>query len=1253
MSERRDRAGAWRGRLHRWRWWIVAIALLVGMRALLPVVLRRVVASQASQVLNAEVKVGDVDLELWRGGLALERVAIRAKPAAATEPGDEAAGTAAEPGGTTAPAAPRDHAAPPPVPNPPIIAFKRFALSVRYLPLFSRTVQLRDVELDGPRVALDRLASGELNLAALVPTHEVAVAAGATSTATATTTASSDEAATAAGSWNVAVDRFVLRNGRLRFRDLKAAGSEPVEVGIDQVTVDEIALSPGVYGEPAQAHVRLGVEGGAIDLNAQYRMLGTGIAVRCDVNAERLPLRHARWYVPKVGWSDLKGEVDLAMTYELQTETEPKSAVHGTLALRDVAVTVPNLQDVAVSWRRLGIDIEDVDLLAQRAAIRDVSLDGATLSVRARGDQPLPVLAQSAPAPVAEESPTPAADTGVPPPEPARPWDWRVAAVAINESTIRVLSDQPTLEVGVGITARDLAGAEDALGHVAVALGLGASAVKLDGDVRITPPAFGGTLQVTDLTLPPLLAVSGRVDPAILPSATLGMDLAIAAGLPATSGAAPEPNLLAVNGTVGVRDVRVVLPGEGALSVGATSVELTLADTAVPGIIPIGRRAEAGASVRLDAQLKIAGAQVDRAGEQALAASVESLGLTLSDVSAPAAMAGLAPFESNQPLAASARLDLTQPRVVLGDADLAAQADSISLAVTDASATVIAPGGSAADAVAHLAAALHVTAARVAIAGGAQLDAGARSIDVKVGDLTVPGVAIGAAPVDTGRPMHVVAAVALAEPRAARADGKEFAFSAKSIAVPVTDFTATGLLAPAPAPAPLRATLGDVRIDAPAIRITRTKGGIILPAASAQSSAAPPAAPRPAAAQSAPPAPPPHVAIAALRVTNGTLELADRAVQPAFHTRLAPIEIDARDVRWPDASVKPVRVEITSAEQGRLTLNGTVGPQGGKLELAIADWPLAPFTPYATAYSPYSIGNGALEIKSTATFRGGKYDVANRVTLHQLDLGGAEGDSLFQQQFGIPLTLALALLRDASGDITLNVPVQVDQSGGASVDTVAVVRTALRQALMGAVQSPLKLVGGVLGAGGKGGAIAPAPIAFQVGRTEPTGAGKQSAARLAEFLTSRPGMAVDLSAQVTADDVRWLREQALRAEWHDEGFVQRSIGFLVSRGPRERIGSYLAARADGSAAPALSAEDAATLQKWLDERPSPSADALRALAVGRLAAIDAVLRDKAVDPGRIAHAEPVIDPADGPPVVRISFHPLAAVAGGDRLRQAP
>jgi hypothetical protein len=306
---------------------------------------------------------------------------------------------------------------------------------------------------------------------------------------------------------------------------------------------------------------------------------------------------------------------------------------------------------------------------------------------------------------------------------------------------------------------------------------------------------------------------------------------------------------------------------------------------------------------------------------------------------------------------------------------------------------------------------------------------------------------------------------------------------------------------------------------------------------------------------------------------------------------------------------------------------------------------LAPFNPYARAYSPYGILDGTLQVETQAKFAAGRYDLTNALKLHQLDLSGADGDSPFEQQFGIPLTMGLALLRDASGDIDLSIPVQIDGSGGATVDVASVVRSALRQALIGAIESPLKLIGGVIGGGGEKGAVAPAPIAFALGRAAPTASGTENAERLAAFLAGRPGMAVELDAAVTREDLRWLHEQALRGSWEDEGFFSRAVAFVTERGPRERIGNHLEARAQGQTSE-LSAEDAGTLEQWLAEHPAPPPDKLRELAAMRIAAVDTILQEKAIDTARLVHGEPSGELVDGESIVKIKFRPHGAATAG-------
>src|SRR5438034_992481 len=299
--------------------------------------LRRVLVSQLSQRLRTRVDVGDVDLALHRGGVALEDVALYAPDA----PGE-----------------------------PPVIAWKRFAVELRYLPLLWKTVQLRDIELEGPHVALDRLASGDLNLRRLLPPSEPTPAAPPTPQPS-------------GRAWKTGIDRFVLRGGGVRFRDLTLGEGAPLDVALPDVTVRDVALQPGLYGDPGVARVYVKSEGGVLRIECRLWVLDQGFAVATHLKAFRIPLHRARLYIPGIGWSELAGELDASIDHAIAPAT--RNELGGMVRLRNVAVRVPDVPQAALAVERLAVRVEPIDLAAHRARVAAVDVAGAWVAAGRHG----------------------------------------------------------------------------------------------------------------------------------------------------------------------------------------------------------------------------------------------------------------------------------------------------------------------------------------------------------------------------------------------------------------------------------------------------------------------------------------------------------------------------------------------------------------------------------------------------------------------------------------------------------------------------------------------------------------------------------------------------------------------------------------------------------------------------------------------------------------------------------------------------
>jgi hypothetical protein len=164
------------------------------------------------------------------------------------------------------------------------------------------------------------------------------------------------------------------------------------------------------------------------------------------------------------------------------------------------------------------------------------------------------------------------------------------------------------------------------------------------------------------------------------------------------------------------------------------------------------------------------------------------------------------------------------------------------------------------------------------------------------------------------------------------------------------------------------------------------------------------------------------------------------------------------------------------------------------------------------------------------------------------------------QNFGIPLTLALGLLTDMSGKISLGVPVKGDRQRGASIDLGAIVGEALAHAIINAVASPLKLIGAVTMSGDKVGAIAPDPVGFIPGLAEVADDDWWRVEQLANFMPAVPTLKISLAGMAGPADARALSEAAVLAEMKGGNRALGALRNVASGGARGAIRAALEKR---------------------------------------------------------------------------------------------
>jgi hypothetical protein len=262
--------------------------------------------------------------------------------------------------------------------------------------------------------------------------------------------------------------------------------------------------------------------------------------------------------------------------------------------------------------------------------------------------------------------------------------------------------------------------------------------------------------------------------------------------------------------------------------------------------------------------------------------------------------------------------------------------------------------------------------------------------------------------------------------------------------------------------------------------------------------------------------------------------------------------------------------------------------------------------------------------------------IDNDIVLNKLGLSLSHPD-WFVREFGLPINLVLALLRDAGGDIRLQVPMRRDEKG-TTISMGAVVASAVRASILGAISSPLKLAGIGMGGRSSPGQLKGAAIKSQPGTSDLAPGEGARLDGLVRLLAERPEVQLSLRGRIGTEDLPILADRQLVENARAKVKLPEisDVGFLA----RRRISIYLAKRAKGEQAE-LGAEDRSIYARYVAAVQIPP-DQLQFLARQRAEKVRDLLIAKKVDGKRLAVGE---READGEPGVVISFQPLPADVG--------
>ncbi len=215
---------------------------------------------------------------------------------------------------------------------------------------------------------------------------------------------------------------------------------------------------------------------------------------------------------------------------------------------------------------------------------------------------------------------------------------------------------------------------------------------------------------------------------------------------------------------------------------------------------------------------------------------------------------------------------------------------------------------------------------------------------------------------------------------------------------------------------------------------------------------------------------------------------------------------------------------------------------------------------------------------------------------------------------GLPLNVAVALLRDSRGDIRMSVPVG-GRLSDPRFDFRETIRSAIRTVAINAIALPVSWIGRLHASPDSGiERVEVDPIRFQPGSAELTADGRTQTTRVAAFLGQIGEVRMGLVPVVSERDLTVLRRQAAEAA------VERLVGGgRIS--PEAAAAQLFRERLPGRPVPS---EPGATLAALADTEASPAH--APALAQRRLETLVAAFKQAGVPQARLAESALVTRP---------------------------
>jgi outer membrane protein OmpA-like peptidoglycan-associated protein len=271
------------------------------------------------------------------------------------------------------------------------------------------------------------------------------------------------------------------------------------------------------------------------------------------------------------------------------------------------------------------------------------------------------------------------------------------------------------------------------------------------------------------------------------------------------------------------------------------------------------------------------------------------------------------------------------------------------------------------------------------------------------------------------------------------------------------------------------------------------------------------------------------VRIGAIAFTDGSANFADFSLTPNFATAIQQLNgtVGTLDNQKPLAARVDIKGRVD--RYAPVTIEGSLIPFDPMSSLDITTRfqrvELTTLTPYSGKFAGYRIRKGRLDLDLHYQITKGQLKADNKVVVEQLELGD-KVDS--PDALNLPIKLAVALLKDTHGRISIALPVAGDLNNP-QFSVMPVVWQTLRNLLLRTAQAPFKLLGNLV-QGGSNEDLG--TITFAAGSSDLDAQAQADLMKVATALNQKPELRLEVEgASAAQSDGPLIAVQRLEREY--------------------------------------------------------------------------------------------------------------------------